>query len=45
MLLKGLNRGKTGKVLSIDKKKDKVTVQIDFFDLVTLSQEDCSLVV
>ena len=29
MLLRGQHRGKTGKVLSIDKKRDAVSVQVD----------------
>lgn len=45
MLLQGLNRGKIGKILSLDKKKDKVVVQVDIYELVTVSQDDCSLVV
>ena len=45
MLLNGPNRGKTGHVLSIDKKKDAVIVQVDICDLVTVSQDDCCLVV
>lgn len=45
MLLQGLNRGKIGKILSLDKKKDKVVVQVDICELVTVSQDDCSLVV
>jgi ribosomal protein L24 len=45
MLLDECNRGKTGKVLSIDKKKDVVTVQVDISDIVQVSQDDCSLVI
>jgi len=34
ILLKGENRGKLGKLLSIDKKRDLVTVQVDICDIV-----------
>jgi ribosomal protein L24 len=43
VLLRGENRGKSGKVLSIDKKKDLVTVQVDICEIVQVSQDDCSL--
>jgi hypothetical protein len=45
ILLRGENRGKSGKVLSIDKKKDLVTVQVDICEIVQVSQDDCSLTV
>lgn len=45
MLLRGEHRGKVGKVLTIDKKKDVVSVQVDICDIAQVSQDDCSLVV
>lgn len=40
MVLKGEFRGETGKMLSRDKKKDEVIVQIGLTDIVKLSQDD-----
>ena len=43
IILRGENKGSTGTVKSIDKKKDKVEVLVDFIKIVTVSQDDCSL--
>ncbi|CDW79585.1 g patch domain and kow motifs-containing [Stylonychia lemnae] len=40
-VLKGEFRGETGKILSKDKKKDQVVIQVGLTDIVTVSQDDC----
>ena len=42
-ILRGEYKGSTGTVKSIDKKKDKVEILVDFINIVTVSQDDCSL--
>ena len=42
-ILKGEYKGSIGTVKSIDKKKDKVEILVDFINIVTVSQDDCSL--
>lgn len=43
MIVYGRYKGQLGKVLSVDKKRDRVSVQIDYCDVVTISQDDCSI--
>jgi ribosomal protein L24 len=40
VVLRGEFRGETGKILSRDKKKDEVIVQIGLTDIEKLSQDD-----
>ena len=40
VVLKGEHKGETGKILSRDKKKDEVIVQVGLTDIVKLSQDD-----
>ena len=42
-ILRGEYKGSNGTVKSIDKKKDKVEILVDFINIVTVSQDDCSL--
>ena len=44
-ILRGSLRGKQGKVLHVDKKRDKVEVQIDFVKVAQVGQDDCSCIV
>ena len=43
LIVRGRHRGQSGKIHSIDKQRDQVKILIDFSDLVTVSQDDCSL--
>lgn len=43
LIVSGRDKGLSGTVKSIDKKRDKVQVLIDYTDMVTVSQDDCSL--
>jgi len=43
IILRGEHKGSSGTVRSIDKKKDQVKVLVDFCNLITVSQDDCSL--
>ena len=44
LILRGKYRGKLGKVLAIDKRRDVVEVQIDYVDVARVSQDDaCSI--
>ena len=40
MILRGEFKRKTGKILSRDKKRDEVIVQVGLVDIVKLSQDD-----
>jgi ribosomal protein L24 len=41
-ILKGEFKGEVGKMLSRDKKREKVTVQIGMTDIIEVSLDDCS---
>ena len=43
IILRGEHKGSSGSVRSIDKKRDKVEILVDFCNIVTVSQDDCSL--
>ena len=43
IILKGEYKGQIGTVRSIDKKKDKVEILVDYVNIATVSQDDCSL--
>lgn len=40
MILRGEHKKRTGKILSRDKKKDEVIIQVGLEDIVKLSQDD-----
>lgn len=40
IILRGEFRGEVGKILSKDKKKDEVLVQVGLVDIIKLSQDD-----
>eukprot|EP00347_Sterkiella_histriomuscorum_P020443 403337786 len=40
-VLRGEFKGETGKILSRDKKRDQVVIQVGLTDIVTVSQDDC----
>jgi hypothetical protein len=43
-VLKGGFKGEIGKMISRDRKKDEVIVQVGLTDIVKLSQDDCCAV-
>ena len=43
-LLKGEHKGEVGKILSRDKKKEELTVQVGLTDIVTVHLDDCCAV-
>ena len=43
IIVRGDHKGQSGSVRAIDKKKDKVEILVDFCNMVTVSQDDCSL--
>lgn len=44
MVLKGEFKGETGKILSRDKKKEEILVQIGMVNIEKFSMNDCSMV-
>jgi hypothetical protein len=43
-VLRGEFKGETGKMLERDRKKDEVTIQIGFTEIIKVSQDDCCAV-
>lgn len=43
LIVRGRYKGAVGTVKHIDKKRDEVQVLVDYSDLVTVGQDDCSL--
>ena len=43
VIVRGKHKGSYGTVNSIDKKRDKVQILVDFSQMVTVGQDDCSL--
>jgi hypothetical protein len=44
-VLKGEYKGEVGKMLSRDRKKDEVTIQIGMTDIIKVSQDDCCAII
>jgi ribosomal protein S4E len=40
-ILRGQFKGEVGKILSKDKKKEKVTIQVGMMDIIELPLDDC----